>query len=83
MKTFTFWKHNLKTNEYTLTLDELKNQYRAFLEGKELSWIEYYGHQTVAAFISESLQSVTDKKVIDFLIDPLMDVRHELLQIKS
>ena len=76
---FTFWKNNRKDQEYTLTLDELKGKYLAYLLTKEDNWITYYGHQTVWAFITsaDGLASTTDTKDSP-LEDLLMEVRHSL-----
>lgn len=80
MKQFTFWKENKTDQEYTLTLDEIKAKYKVYLETKEQSWIEYYGHQTVNSFIGDKdgLNSVADTDTITALRDELMETRHSL-----
>jgi len=79
MMEFTFFKENRLDQEYKLSLDEIKAKYREYLKGKEQSWIEYYGHQTVNVFVGdkEGLNSVTDQENYEVLRDELMDVRHE------
>lgn len=77
--TFNFWRGNLKANHFILTADELKDRYREWLRTKELSWIEYYGHQTVSVFITgkDGLNSTFDRDMVDRLESILMPIRHE------
>ena len=78
---FTFWKNNRKDQQYTLTLDELKEKYLAYLQKQDPEWILYYGHRTVWSFTSADnaaggLESVThDLAELEAL---LVDVRHTL-----
>jgi len=64
---FTFWKDNKVSQEYTLTLDEIKAKYEQYLATKEKDWIEYYGSHTIRAFVGEKegLNSVTDADYYD------------------
>lgn len=77
---FKFWKGNKLSNEFTLSLEELKNQYREWLKTKDIDWIEYYGHQTVSAFIisADGLGSSFEHGDMDLIQSELMEVRHEL-----
>lgn len=77
--TFTFWRENLKENEYTMSLEEIKTAYRKFLATKNLNWIQYYGHETVTNFVSskDGLNSVVEQSDISILQDQLRAVRHE------
>lgn len=74
---FTFWKENRLDREYKLTLDEIKAKYKEYLATKEKSWIEYYGHQTVTAFVGdkEGLNSVTDAENYEVLQEQLKELR--------
>lgn len=82
MKTkFTFFKDNRNDGEFSLTIDEIKEKYLAWLKTKEKSWVEYYGHQTVRAFIADKdgLSSVVgDPADYVDLEDDLMETRHSL-----
>ena len=82
---FTFWRENKKANDYQLSIDELQSLYRAWLTTKDLEWIEYYGHQTVAAFITanDGLNSTFDQNDYDDLCDQLMDVRHVFKRLNN
>lgn len=77
-KKFTFWKENKTDQEYSLTVDEIKDKYRAFLELQDLDWIMYYGHAGVNFFVGDEkgLNSVTDQENYQELQELLMDVRH-------
>ena len=74
---FTFSKENRLDQEYKLTLDEIKAKYKEYLAKKEQSWVEYYGHQTVTAFVGdkEGLNSVTDAENYEILQEQLKEVR--------
>lgn len=79
--TFTFYKDNRNDGQYSLTVEEIKEKYLAWLKTKERSWVEYYGHRTVWAFISDKdgLSSVVgDPAYYADLEDMLMETRHSL-----
>ncbi|MDB0600287.1 hypothetical protein PL373_13360 [Tenacibaculum maritimum] len=78
-QTFKFWKENKLNQEFELSLDEIKNKYREYLKTKEKSWIEYYGHQTVNAFVGDKdgLNSVAESEDYSLLQDELSEVRNE------
>lgn len=77
---FKFWRENLKANEFTLTLKEIKEKYLAWLNTQDEDWILYYGHQTVNVFINHKagLCSSTDPQTYVDLQDLLLTVRHSL-----
>lgn len=77
---FVFFKDNLKANRFTLTLEEIKEKYLLWLKSKDTDWVQYYGHGTVLAFISdkEGLSATSDENYFDELEDVLMKVRHSL-----
>lgn len=77
---FRFWRENKLSNEFTLTLAEIKKQYREYLETRDADWILYYGHQTVSAFISDKdgLNSTGERDQIETLMELLAPVRHTL-----
>lgn len=77
---FTFFKNNLKSGEFQLTLKEIKEKYLAFLATKDNEWILYYGGQTVVAFISDKdgLSSVSSICGDQQFMDILTEVRHTL-----
>lgn len=74
---FTFWKENRLDQEYKLALEEIKAKYKEYLATKEQSWIEYYGHQTVTAFVDDKdgLNSVMDAENYEVLQEQLKEVR--------
>ena len=76
---FKFWKENRLDQEFELNLEELKAKYKEYLATKEKSWIEYYGHQTVNAFVTdkEGLNSTAEMEDLELLRSELMSVRHE------
>lgn len=78
---FIFFKDNLIANKFTLTLNELKEKYLAWLQTKEADWVTYYGHQTVVAFVSDKdglASTPDDQSYFNELEEPLMSVRHSL-----
>lgn len=76
---FTFYKENKLDQEYVLTLEELRAKYMAWLITKEVSWVQYYGHQTVVVFITsaDGMNSTFDER-LEVMQDALIDVRHSL-----
>jgi hypothetical protein len=80
MQTYTFWKDNRKDQEFTLTLDEVKDKYLDYLNKKDQAWVIYYGHQTVWAFVSsdDGLRSVAEQSTIQELENELKSVRRSL-----
>jgi hypothetical protein len=78
---FTFFKDNLIANKFTLTLEELKEKYLAWLQTKEADWVQYLGHQTIVVFVTgkDGLSATPDEQsYFNELEEPLMRVRHEL-----
>lgn len=78
---FTFFKDNLIANKFTLTLEQLKEKYSAWLQTKQADWVQYYGHQTIVAFVTDKdgLSSTPDdQSYFNDLEEPLMRVRHSL-----
>lgn len=82
---FNFWKDNRKDQHYTLTINELKEKYLTWLKSKDLSWVTYYGHATVAFFVSDNngLSSVGEMKELPEMEDQLMKTRHTLYPNKE
>lgn len=77
---FDFWKDNLKSGYFSLTQEELKTKFRAFIKAKEKTWIEYYGSgQSAMAFIREDLHSVFNEEDREALMDLLWPVYMEFL----
>ena len=77
---FTFWKENKVDQEYKLTLEEIKDKYRAFCKAKGFDWLVYYGHATVNFFIGDNelgLNSVAESDTYIQLQNELLEVRHE------
>ena len=77
-----FWLENKIDKLYQLSIDEIKKKYIEFLKTKDISWIEYYGHNTVFAFVSEEsgLNSVTESCNFETLQNELIETRHEYLK---
>lgn len=74
---FDFWRDNEIAKHYTLTLDELKAKFTAWLPTKELAWLNYYRTEMViCAFITEKegLSSVFEQKQFDQMYDPLKNI---------
>jgi hypothetical protein len=83
---YVFFKDNRNDQRYVLTIKQIKEKYLDFLKTKEKSWIEYYGHQTVEAFIADKsgLSSVADDLAYyTSLKELLMPLRHEFVKTLS
>lgn len=78
MKEFNFWKENKLDQHYTLTKEELITNFCQFLSKKDQDWINYYGSQSIRAFIGDKeigLNSVGDDKEfheIDSILHPIV-----------
>jgi hypothetical protein len=72
---FNFWKHNLLTQHYKLTADELKQKFVAWLPTQDTNWLEYYGtYQCYICFVASELQSVEEPKESEQVKTLLKDV---------
>jgi len=63
---FTFWRENKVANEFTITGNEFKNNFKAWLEKQDKDWIAYLtGDALVLQFITqrEGLNSVFDNEL--------------------
>lgn len=80
---YKFWKGNVKSAEFTLGIEDLKAKYLDWLKTKEISWITYYEHATVAFFISDQtgLNSVCERDWLWAIEEQLMEVRHKLYPV--
>lgn len=78
MTTFNFWKENKLDQHYTLTKEEVILKFVEFLSKKDQDWINYYGGQTIRAFIGDKehgLNSVGDDKefyAMDSMLHPIV-----------
>jgi hypothetical protein len=81
-KSFKFWIENRTDKQRLLTLEEITLRYTEWLKTKERAWIEYYGHQTVNAFIGDKdgLNAVSENSTYNELEEPLMEARHKYLE---
>lgn len=66
-KSFTFWKENRISQEYVLTLNELKEKFIDYMKSKEKDWLKYYCMSLVPNFIRmpDGLNSVTESPFIE------------------
>ena len=83
MTNYDFYRDNKIAGHFQLSVSEIKDKYRNWLNTKEEDWVCYYGHQTVTLFIGDprskkGLQSVLEGDQIRSLEHDLMEVRHEL-----
>ena len=84
LEKFSFYQQNRIANKFELSIEEIKEKYLAYLKSKDIEWVQYYGHETVIAFVTnkDGLDSSMENQNYNLLQDALMDTRH-LLYLKS
>lgn len=74
---FNFWKENKLDQHFTLTDEELKTKFSAWLKTKEQDWIEYYNTARLIRFFitsQEGLNSVCDELEMNEMYDTLLPI---------
>ena len=77
---YTFYKENRNDQEYTLTLEQIKQKFNEYLATKDLDWVEHYNtHSIVTNWVGapEGLNSVMDLKDYEHLSNNLHPTRLE------
>jgi hypothetical protein len=76
---FVLYRENKISNRYTLSAELLKEGYQDWLRIKGIEWVEYYGGQTVVAYLTakDGLNSSFEKDELPEMETLLIPVRQE------